>query len=377
MQIKPTIRTAILSAALALQASADVQLLPAGEFAGRDGRPEKGKSWKLNDARGQALAIALNKRHGAGQAEFGFDYEHQALLAEKNGQPAPASGWASQFEWRVGQGLYALNVRWTERAKQLIAADEYRYISPVILFDEGSGDVLDVMNASLTNIPNLMQMSAVTQAVAQLNASFFSITTTPELENDMALLALLAAALAMPATTTEAEAVAAVAALKARADTPPKAVLPAALSVALGLAADADETATLGAVAALKTSAASPGFDASSVQVIKDMQGQLAALTGQLNTGRITSIVDDALKVGKLVPAQRDWAVKLGESDVAQLTAFIKDAPVIAAGLGTLQTGGKEGAGTSVAGLTSDELKVAVAMDIKPEDFKAAATATA
>lgn len=375
MKNKPTLLTAILSAALALQASADVQLLPAGEFAGRDGRPGKGKSWRLTDAPGLALAALLNTRHAVGRAEFSFDYQHQALLSEKNGQPAPASGWATQFEWRSGLGLFAVNVRWTERAKLMIEAGEYKYISPVILFDEASGDVQDVINAALTNIPNLMQMSAVAQAVVQLNASFSAPNPNLELENDMALLALLAAALALPATTTEAEAVAAVTALKTRADAPPKAVLPAALSVALGLAVDADETATLSAVTALKTRATDSGIDSASLQVVKDLQLQVASLSGQMLASRVIETVDAALTAGKLLPAQKDWAIKLGQTSLEQLSAFIKDAPVIAAGLGTLQTGGKEGTGTLVAGLTAEELKVATAMGIKPEAFKAAAVA--
>src|SRR3989338_4827051 len=92
---------ALLTHALALQASADVHLLPVGEFMGRDGRPGKGLTWKLSDTQGQALATKLNASHRI--VHFNFDYEHQALLSEKNGQPAPASGWASAFAWRPGQ----------------------------------------------------------------------------------------------------------------------------------------------------------------------------------------------------------------------------------------------------------------------------------
>lgn len=372
---------AALSVCLAIQASADVQLLPAGEFAGRDGRPGPGKTWKLNDAQGQAIAAALNARHGEGRAKFVLDYDHQTLLAAKNGQPAPASGWSRQFAWRPGQGLFALNVSWTERAKALIDAEEYMYISPVIGFDEATGEVQDVMLAALTNYPCLMEMGAVTQAVAQLNAtgSSFSLPNQPS-ESSMTLLAALMAALVLPAETTEAQAIEAVKTLKTKADTPPKALVPAALSAALGIKPEADEATALSAVATLKgTGAAANGFDTTSVKLVQEMQAQVAALTAQIHGDRVTQMVTEALSAGKLVPAQKDWAIKLGQTSVEQLSAFIAAAPVIAGALGTPQSGGKEGgtgSGTGVAALSSDELRIATAMGIKPEDFKAAAAAT-
>ncbi|WP_438805125.1 phage protease [Sodalis sp. (in: enterobacteria)] len=55
--------------------------------------------------------------------------------ARGNGQPAPAAGWYSQLEWVEGLGLFAVDVEWTERARTLIAAGEYRFVSPLFQYD--------------------------------------------------------------------------------------------------------------------------------------------------------------------------------------------------------------------------------------------------
>ena len=187
---------ALLSLALALQAVADVQLLPAGEFVGRDGRPGNGVKWKLSDAQGQALAARLTAKHAA--VQFNLDYEHQAMLADKNGQPAPASGWASAFEWRAGVGLFAVNVQWTANARRMIEAGEYKYLSPVIVFDKNTGEVRDVLNASLVNIPCLDLNPVAQERMAALNANFSDAqfpTTNPEPTDMNPLLKALLAAL--------------------------------------------------------------------------------------------------------------------------------------------------------------------------------------
>lgn len=161
---------ALLSSALTLQAAAEVQLLPAGEFNGRDGRPGNGLAWKLSDARGRALAVKLNARHAS--VRFNVDYEHQTINAKENGRPAPASGWASRFEWRDGKGLYALDAQWTDKARQMIESGEYRYLSPVIAYNKVTGEVSDVFNAALVNVPALDISPVARERIAQLSAQF-------------------------------------------------------------------------------------------------------------------------------------------------------------------------------------------------------------
>jgi phage I-like protein len=162
----------LVAVACALQANdiARVQLLPAGEFAAADGRPGPGRKWRLSDEQGRALADAINRRGN----EFVIDYEHQTVLSADNGQPAPAAGWAARVEWRDGLGLFAADIRWTDRARAMLAAGEYRYISPVLVSD-ASGTVVDVLHAALVNVPGLDMLPPLSSALAaRLNATAFS-----------------------------------------------------------------------------------------------------------------------------------------------------------------------------------------------------------
>lgn len=173
---------ALLTTALKLQAATQVQLLPAGEFTGRYGRPGNGLTWKLPDDMGRALAARLTALHSA--VRFNFDYEHQAMHAEKNGHPAPAAGWATKFEWRDGEGLFAANVQWTDRARRMIESGEYGYLSPVISYNKLTGQVSGVLNAAITNIPELAMRPIAQEHVAQLGARFASLDADGALSAD-------------------------------------------------------------------------------------------------------------------------------------------------------------------------------------------------
>lgn len=64
-----------------------------------------------------------------------IDYEHQSLNSSANGLPAPASGWIGRLELRE-KGVYAVEIEWSDEAKELIESKRYRYISPVIVFED-------------------------------------------------------------------------------------------------------------------------------------------------------------------------------------------------------------------------------------------------
>lgn len=158
------LRTALASGSLAIlnalpvTASGRAQLLPAGEFSARDGRPGPGKFWRLTNEGGRALAAKVGAM--VARSAMSIDYEHQTILSAKNGQPAPAAGWITSVAWQDGLGLFA-DVRWTPRARALIQADEYRYISPVIQHGADMA-ITGLYNAALVSTPALLGMDAVT-----------------------------------------------------------------------------------------------------------------------------------------------------------------------------------------------------------------------
>lgn len=345
--------TALLSASLPLLANGQAQLLPAGEFSARDGRPGPGRKWTVTDERGQALAAQMN---GVIEATpIVIDYEHQTLWKERNGQPAPAAGWIKSVTWLTGKGLVS-DVEWTDKARAAIKSGEYRYISPVITWDDASGAVTGVHLAALTNFPALLGMDAVVAALS-------SLTPTDPLEPPMKLLlAALATLLNVPDLADENAALAALKAWKL-----PVAPLPEALTSALGLPIGADHVAALSAVNALKTPSTA------TVQLVATLQQQVAALTAQVNGDQVTKAVDGAIADGKLAAAQRDQYLELGKKDLAMLTAILAAAPVIPGlqGQGAAAKAAAAGADRrqTITALTTDQTAIAKQLGIAPAEY--------
>ena len=108
-------------------------------------------------------AWTLLKRHLDERAnDLHFDYEHQTIFAESNGKAAPAAGWIkpAAFEYVPGQGVFALNVKWNDKAAAYLRKDEYRFVSPV--FDYGyDGRPIKFRHFALTNDPGLDGMAKI------------------------------------------------------------------------------------------------------------------------------------------------------------------------------------------------------------------------
>lgn len=345
--------TALLASTFAIAADGWVQLLPAGDFAARDGRPGPGKKWKLNDLQGEKLAADFNQVARA--TPVLIDYDHQTLYLQQHGQKAPAAGWMNTAEWRKGQGLFA-KVEWTAAAAEHITKGEYLYVSPVLAFDKDTFEVRAVTMAALVNYPAVLGMSP---ALAHLATQFHQ-----EQDTMNPILAALLAGLGLQETATQEQATSALAALIALRDKPP---VPAALATALQLQAGADEAAALAAITALSAP------DTASTAAMAAMQAQIAALSTQLNADKLTATVDDAIKANKLLPAQRDWALGLGRKDMAALSGYLASAPVIALH-GQSGGSGAGGASTQTDALAGD---VAKAFGLTPEQFAKGAAAKA
>jgi phage I-like protein len=295
-------------------AGATIQIFPAGEFGAPRGALKGGMGpWRINSDDAARLIARVAERAN----DLVVDFEHQSLLAASNGQPAPAAGWIAPgaLRWAVSAGLFA-EVRWTERAAAMIAAGEYKYLSPVFTFDPQTGTVLDLLNVALTNNPAIDGMQPVMLAAA----SRFSLPTQPEEPIPMLkeLRELLQLADENP---TEAQVAAATQRVKAK----------------------LDEVAT--EVAALKAQSPDPTQYAP-VAALKAVQDELAALRAGALERDVADLVDPALADGRLLPAQEQWARELGQTNLAALKAFLGTAQPIAALKGS-QTGGNSPAGVA------------------------------
>lgn len=154
--------TAISACSFEIQSdNAAIQLMPAGKFKARDGRPTEvpGRHWYID----AAVATMVIAKASALATDIVIDYEHQTLNTENNGKPAPAAGWIKglALEWREGLGLFATGVQWTPGAAAMVKAKEYRYLSPVFRYDRQTGAVVELVHVGLTNFPALDGMESL------------------------------------------------------------------------------------------------------------------------------------------------------------------------------------------------------------------------
>ena len=322
-QFQPGIAIAALS--VALNASGEIQLTPAGEFRGLDGRPEDAPAWVMDaQAANDVIAFCTSR-----QLPFVLDYEHQTLLKEANGQPAPAAGWfdGSDLVWRDGEGLFA-KVALTERAKEFIGSGEYKFVSPVLYYKKGSGRIVGLHSAALTNTPNIDGMDEV---IARAAAGFnFNDTAKEANSMDMdELIAQVKWLLGLPTLSTPEEVVAELQKLQAAIKADNATETAAANFSITGLLAGKD--AQIAALSQAKVD-------------LKSAQDELAALKQESANKEVSDVVEAALTAGKLLPAQKEAALAIGKTNLAALNQMIAASTPIAA-LTATQTGGDKPAG--------------------------------
>ena len=296
----------------------EAHLLPAGEFAPTDGRVLPVASFKLDET----IAHSVIAKMAARKNDTLIDYEHQSLYASDNGQPVIAAGWFHEMDFRA-DGLWAINVRWTETAKRRIAEKEYRYVSAVFAYDKKTGAVADVISIALTNTPaldGLQSLAALSKFQDLPQDQPLDTGDLPMSEKDLAALAVERDTLKtnVASLTTERDAL--------KTDV-----------VALSVERDA-----------LKAK----------VEAIETAQAEAALAAEKTKHGEL---ITAALTDGRIAPAQKSWAEK---QNLAALTEYLDASkPILPAGRQHVE--GDEGE----PGLTAVELAMCNRMHITPEAF--------
>lgn len=288
----------------------EVQLMPAGAFRAIDGRPRDIDAWHL-DAKIAAAVIAAS----ALKNRIVIDYEHQSLATQTNGQPAPAAGWFKAMEWREGEGLFAVDVEWTEKARAMIQGGEYQYLSPVISYDRRSGAIEKIVSAALTNTAAIDGMREVTALTREDQIDHFgSLRELVSRHGD-----------------------------EASRDALQKA-----------------EEAMANAVAVLSSEVASQS-------ALRRRADELEALVRERE---VDDVIDLALEESRLNPAQLEAAKRLGKHDLEALKQVL-DRPAVGPLSGRNQTGGvpPAGVGREASGLTPSDLHVCALSGRTPEQF--------
>lgn len=230
----------------------------------------------------QSIALVLQSRQAWGN-DLSIDYEHQAL--ENGSGPAPAAGWL-QVEAR-GDGLWAVNVRWTERADVLLRAREYRYFSPAFELDE-QGRIVRLINLALTNLPAIREMEPLMAKATSQEGNVKTILKMLGME-----------------TGTEEQAGAAVTAL---------------IEVRNGVATLTEKSSPseiLGVLTAWKQAAGQ----------VETLTARVQTLESERSSRELEALIGKGRTDGKLTPALEPWARELGRKDPVMLTSYLETAP--------------------------------------------------
>jgi len=272
-------------------APAEIQILPYGEIATPKGDfvvDEESLKSIINDFEGKKNDIVI-------------DYEHQTLADPP--VAAPAAGWIKKLINKGRDGLWAV-VEWTEKARQMIAAREYKYISPVFLKRVSDNKVLKLINAALTNLPNIDGMVPL-------------VNKATKIEKEEGHMKELLKTLGLPEDAKEEEAILAVNKLKESSAQKP-AVSKAVLD-ALGLKENAAESEVIGTIMAMKQSHST----------VEQLTSELTAIKNKLAEKEANDAVEKAMQEGKITPAQKDWAMDYAKRDLAGFQVFVSKATVV------------------------------------------------
>lgn len=263
----------------------EIELLQAGEaIVGRDGR-----DW-LND-NPQAVIDALQ----ANGVDLVIDFDHATELKAPNGDEAPAAGWVpvNKLQLRDDGSIWG-PTEWTPRGKAAVANRDYRYLSPVLVFEKVSRRIRSLSSIGLVNKPNLLNTALNFQQ--------------PTIEEVPTMLKKILVKLGLTETATEEQALNALGTLQSNLQTALNRAETPSLEKFVPRA-DYDQALTR----------------ANNVEQ-KLKERDQADLEAALNTE-----IDAALAAGKIVPATKDFYVAMcrQEGGLDQFKKFAAAAPVV------------------------------------------------
>ncbi|MGA7616323.1 MAG: phage protease, partial [Thermoanaerobaculia bacterium] len=142
---------------LAVLVGKAVEIRRKGAKAGADGLPSELLVFPFptyeNDHGTYVTDAASQKEIVGGFSDRGvkipIDYEHQT----HTGEIAPAAGFIGELVAGGTAGLIAKSIEWNDRAAEMVRSGEYRYHSPVYLYDPETMRIRALLSLALTNLP--------------------------------------------------------------------------------------------------------------------------------------------------------------------------------------------------------------------------------
>ncbi|MBD3728754.1 MAG: hypothetical protein IE933_03530 [Sphingomonadales bacterium] len=331
-----------------------VLLLPFGEFYGRDGRGP----YRLVDSSHAEEVIAATRQF-AGNADLLINYDHQSEYAATPGVggQAKAAGWIDPASLTVASDGIRGDVEWTKPAEAALQAREYRYHSPHFRVHPKTRLITRLVNAGLTNSPNLDLPALASQLAGQSTEEEGNDMTKPVLAAALSSTAL--AAMQLTATSPDDEVLAAIDNLVADKAEGEKVLASARTALALG--ADADGEAVLASIASARKAGEPDPAKYVPVAALKEVNDQLA----EIREEKVLAMVDQAVAGGKLTPGQKDWAIALGKKDVGELQSFLGTAPTFKGG-SLIESNAP---GSEKTKLTDEEQAICSQLGLSEDDF--------
>jgi phage I-like protein len=318
-----------------------IRVLPRGAVELSDHR----EPFMVDEASLMSMAAEFRSRG----VDLVIDYEHQSLQGER----APAAGWIKELEAR-GDGLWA-RVDWTQQARDYLEKKEYRYFSPVLRLDPETRRPIALMHMGLTNVPAIKHLPPL---VARWGGAAPAETRWPD-GPEVRTLAGKMDSVKEKATMVEQ--------LKRLMGLKPEveegAVCGKAMEAFRDLAAtlnlpDEVSVAQLkGAVEALKAGAS---------RLLKTEEA-LQALKGRLASETADRLVEEALKAGKVSPAQHGWALEYCRRDPEGFKTYADRAPKLVPLGEELQLRREDQ--HDERGLLPEELAVCRSLNVSPEAY--------
>jgi phage I-like protein len=286
-----------------------------------------------------------------------IDYEHQSLQGER----APAAGWIKDLEAR-SDGLWA-RVDWTEQARDYLEKKEYRYFSPVLRLDPETRKPMALIHVGLTNVPAINHLPP-------LVARWGGGAAEPQ-DLQPGEPARRSPGMAMESGKEKTKMVEQ---LKRLMGLEPEAeegavcgkVLEAFrdLAMSLNLPGDVSVAQMKGAVEALKAGVGRL------LKAEEELQGLKARLARETADRR----VEEALKTGKVSPAQRGWALEYCRRDPDGFQTYVDRAPKLVPTGEELQLLREDHQDES--GLLPEEMAVCRSLNVSPEAYQKAKAQT-
>ncbi|MGS4946976.1 phage protease [Meridianimarinicoccus sp. RP-17] len=277
-------------------------LVPLGRVTGRDGR-----TFIVRDPH----SIVQRSLHGG--RELPVDYEHEMDTPRAPGAAAvPAAGWIKELQVRA-DGIWG-RVEWTERAGKMVAAREYRFLSPV-LYHAKDRTVMRIAGAGLVHRPNLELKS--------LSSEDSPMTDTPTAPG--AALAQIAEALGLHAEATSAEIVTAI---QDKTTPDPAQYVP--------------------------------------IEAVKELLAAGKERFAAMSEDKARQKVDDATTRGYITPGMRGWAMALCAQDPERFDEFLSCSVPAYAHLHHMHTHGAGLSGARGAHVSGDEAEILRHMGIDP-----------